>query len=132
MLNEVLSCVYVISRVHCALGEVHIYFVHHVFCIMRFRIMLGASALQILFDITLHNQSTKSLLMKIHKSVSPPPPKQQLLPQKVLKYSFVHVRLFKNDPCDYHAAFILEYTVMCCKKQEVNMVLNVHRNHSAY
>ena len=80
--------------------------------------MLGASASQILFYVTLHNQSAKSLLMETHKSEPPPPPPpKQQLPQKVLKYSFVHVRLFKNDPCDYHATFILEYTVMCCKKQ---------------
>ena len=52
MLNEVLF-VYVSNRGHCALGSWCIFWWLYSFCMVRFGLTLGVSALQILFYITL-------------------------------------------------------------------------------
>ena len=52
MLNEVL-CVYVSNRGHCALGSWCIFWWLYSFCMVRFGLTLGVSALQIRFYITL-------------------------------------------------------------------------------
>ena len=59
MLNDVLQCVYVISKVRHALGSVYIsptppFLFWFGFCTVHFGLMSGESALQILFYMTLY------------------------------------------------------------------------------
>ena len=59
--------VYVIGRVPCALGCVHILLT--LFCIVHFGLTLGVSSLQILFYITLQGNTQTKMEWEVHSDM---------------------------------------------------------------